>query len=126
MSCIDLMFCTNTNVICKHGVDVPIFEKCHHNIIFGKTDIRVPLPPAYICKVWDYSKANAKNIKKAISSFNWNKAFEILSIDAKVELLNKILLNSFRNYIPNKKIKCDNRQPPWMNDNIKRKVKIKN
>ena len=123
MSCIDLIFCTNTNVISKHGVDVSIFEKCHHNIIFGKTDIHVPLPPAYIREVWDYSKANAENIKKVISSFNWNKTFENLSIDAKVELLNETLLNIFRNYIPNKKIECDYRQPPWMNDNIKRKLK---
>ena len=104
MSCIDLIFCTNTNVISKHGVDVSIFEKGHHNIIFGKFDICVPLPPAYVREVWDYSKANAENIKKAISSFNWNKAFENLSIDAKVELLNETLLNIFRNYIPNKKL----------------------
>ena len=61
--------------------------------------------------------------KKGISSFNWKKAFENLSIDAKVELLNETLLNIFRNCIPNKKIECDYRQPPWMNDNIKRKLK---
>ena len=66
MSCIDLIFCTNTNAVSKHGVDVSIFEKCHHNIIFGKTDIRVPLPSAYVREVWDYRKANAENIKKAI------------------------------------------------------------
>ena len=122
-SCIDIIFCTNKNVISKHGVDVSIFEKCHHNIIFGKIDIRVPLPPAYVCKVWDYSKENAEKIKKAISSFNWNKAFENLSIDAKVELLNETLLNIFRNYILSKKIKWDYRQSPGMNDNIKRKLK---
>ena len=62
------------------------------------------------------------NLKSNIH-FNWNKAFENLSIDAKVELLNETLLNIFRNYIPNKKIKYDYRQPPWMNDNIKRKLK---
>ena len=123
MSCIDLIFCTNTNVISKHGVDVSIFEKCHCNIVFGKIDIRVPLPPVYLHEVWDYSKANAENIKKAISSFNCHKAFENLSIDAKVELLNEIFRKIFRNYIPNKKIKCDYCQPPWMNDNIKRKLK---
>ena len=90
-------------VISKHGADVSIFEKCHHNIIFGRTDIRVPLPPAYVQEVWDCSKANGKNIKKSISSFNWNKAFKNHSIDAKVELLNETLLNIYRNYIPNKK-----------------------
>ena len=105
MSCIDLMFCTYTNVISKHGFDVSIFEKCHHNIIFGKTDIGVPLPRPYVWKIWDYSKANPENIKKAVSSFNWNRAFENLSIDAKVELLNETLVNIFRNYIQKKKKK---------------------
>ena len=39
------------------------------------------------------------------------------------QLMNETLLNIFRNYIPNKKNKCDYHQPPWMNDNIKRKLK---
>ena len=84
MSYIVLIFCTNTNVNSKHGVDVSIFEKWYHNIIFGKIDICVPLPPSYVREAWDYSKANAENIKKAISSFNWNKAIENLSFDAKL------------------------------------------
>ena len=92
-------------------------------IIFAKVNIRVPLPPAYICEVWNYSKANVENIKYAISNSNWGKAFENLSVDGKVKLLTKIILNIFRNYIPNKKIKCDYNQPPWINNNIKCSLK---
>ena len=55
-------------------------------------------------EVWDNEKANIENIEK-------------------VDLLNKTLLNIFRNYISNKKIKCDCRQPPWMRDNIKKSLK---
>ena len=102
MSCIDLIFCTNQSVISNHGVDVSIFDNCHHNIIYGKINIRVPLPPTYVREVWDYQKANVENIKKAISNFDWNKAFENLSVDEKVDFLNKTLLNIFRNYIPSK------------------------
>ena len=52
------------------------------------------------------------------------KARQILKILKKqYPVLNETLLNIFRNYIPNKKIKCDYRQPPRMNDNIKRKLK---
>ena len=36
--------------------------------------------------------ANIENIKKAISNFDWNKAFENLSVEERVEFLNKILL----------------------------------
>ena len=81
MSCIDLIFCTNQNVISNYGVDVSMFKKCHHNIIHGKIDIRVPLPPVYVREAWDYNKANVENIKKAVSNFNWNRAFENLSVD---------------------------------------------
>ena len=65
-----------------------MFQKCHQNIIHGKIDIRVPLQTVYVCEVWDYNKANVENIKKAVSNFNWNRAFEDLSVDEKVELLN--------------------------------------
>ena len=72
---------------------------------------------------WNYSKADVQNIQKAILGFNWRKVFESLSVDSKVDLLNETLLNIFRNYIPNKKIKCDYRQPPWMTDDIKKSLK---
>ena len=110
MSCIDLIFYTNKNIILNHGIDVSNFDKCHHNIISGKIDIRVPLPPIFVREVWDYSKANVEHIKKAITNFNWHNAFKDLSVDEKVVLRNETLLNIFRNYIPNKKIKCDYRQ----------------
>ena len=92
MSCIDLIFCTNKNIISNHEADVTIFEKCHHNTIYDKTDIRTPLPPLYIHEVWDYSKANIENIKKAIPNFNCTRATENISVDKKVELLNETLL----------------------------------
>ena len=113
MSCIGLIFCTNQSGISNHGVDVSIFDKCHH-IIYGKISICLPLPPTYVREVWDYKKGNIENTKKVISNFGWNRAFENLSVDEKVYFLNKtfFLLNSFRNYIPNKKIKCDYGQPP--------------
>ena len=99
---IDLIFCTNQNVISKYGVDASVFDKCHHNIIYGKINIRVLLPPVFIREVWNYSKANVQNIQKTLD-FNWRRAFESLSVDSKVDLLNEALLNIFRNYIPNKK-----------------------
>ena len=123
MSCIDLIFCTNKNVISKYGVDASIFDRCHHNIIYGTIDIRVPLPPKYVREVWDYSKADVQNIKKSIKDFSWEKTLESLSMDSKVDLLNETLLNIFRNYIPNKKLKCDYRQPSWMTNSIKRSLK---
>ena len=33
-SCIDLIFCNNFNLLSNYGVDLSLFEKCHHNIFF--------------------------------------------------------------------------------------------
>ena len=123
MSCIDLIFCNKRNVISKYGVDASIFDKCYHNISYGKTDICVPLPPKYVREIWDYSKADVQNIKKSIKDFNWRKTFESLSVDSKVDLLNERLLNIFWNYVTNKKIECHYRQLLWMTNSIKRSLK---
>ena len=122
MPCIDLIYCTKQNLISKYGVDASIFDKCHHNIIYGQIDIHIPFPPKYVRKVWDYSKADVQNIKKSIKDVNWGKNLESLSIDSKIDLPNETFLNIFRNYILDKKIKYDYRQPPCMTNTIKRSL----
>ena len=122
-SCTDLIFCKNLNLFSNYGVDLSLFEKCHHNIIFGKINVRILLPPSYVRQVWDYSSGNTNNVQKAVWNFDWEKAFGNLFVDRKVDLLNETLLNIFRNYIPNKKLKLNYSQPPWMYDNIKRCLK---
>ena len=42
-----------------------------------------------------------------------------------MNLLNDIILNAFTNFVPNKVITCDDRDLPWINDNIKNKIKWK-
>ena len=43
-----------------------------------------------------------------------------------VELFNKTLLNIFQNFIPNKIILCDDKNPPWINNEMKNLIKRKN
>ena len=118
---IDLIFCDNLNLISNYGVHLSKFEKCHHNIIFGKINIRIPLPPSYAREILDYRKANVKSIRKVIQSFDWIIfLFGNISVDWKINVLNETLMNIFRNYSPNKKVKCNYCQPPWMNDKIKK------
>ena len=92
----------------------------NYNFLFGKINTRISLPPNQVCEVWDYRKSNVKSIQKAIQNFDWVKAFEHLSVDGRVDVLNETIMNIFRNYIPSKKVKCNYCQPPWMNDKIKK------
>ena len=63
--------------------------QCLSVIIISFTVKLTFVSPSSVHEVWDYTKANVENIKKAVSNFNWNRAFENLSVDEKVVLHNK-------------------------------------
>ena len=99
----------------NYGIEQPIYEKCHHNITYGTLDFNVPLPPPYYREIWDYKNADTESIQKAISNFDWPKAFRNKNANESCKLLTDTLMNIFRNYIPHKTKKFDCKTPDWMN-----------
>ena len=43
-SCIDLIFCNKPELISEYGIDHSLFQTCHHNLIFGKINAKIPVP----------------------------------------------------------------------------------
>ena len=102
-------------------------------------------------EVWDYKNANANPIQIAFSSIDWEFLFRGTNVNKKVDILNECLKNIVHDFIPNKIIKCNvnkkvdilneclknivhdfipsriiksnYRDPPWMTDVIKIKLK---
>ena len=56
---------------------------------------------------------------------NWNRLLDNKNIDSQVLTLNDIMLNVFKNFVPNKYITCDDKVLVRMNENIKSKIKAK-
>ena len=48
------------------------------------------------------------------------------NIDAQVATFNDTILNTFRNFVPKKFITIDDKDPVWMNETVKSKMKAKN
>ena len=124
-SCIDLIFTSQPNIVVESGVHPSLHPNCHHQIIFAKFNLKIYYPPPYLREVWHYKEANADFIKRAISNFNWEKAFCDTNINKKVSLFNKAILNIL-NYIPHETIICDDKDPPWFNSRIKSLIENKN
>ena len=58
---------------------------------------------------------------------NWERLFDQKDINAQVVALDKTILNYiFRNCVPTKCITIDDKDPVWMNETIKSKIKAKN
>ena len=82
-SCIDLIFSTNTNLVTNSGVEQSLYKTCHHEIIYGEVNFKIPLPPPYYREIWDYKKADVENIQKTLYVVNWCRAFADKNINEK-------------------------------------------
>ena len=77
-------------------------------------NFNVPLPPPYYREIWDYNHANTENIQRAISMFNWQKAFRNNNTNEMTRVLTDTLMNIFKNFMPHKTKKFEE----WMNSFI--------
>ena len=59
-------------------------------------------------------------IQRNISTFDWETAFANCSINDSILIPNETVLNIFSNFFPSKTISCNDKQPPWITDEIKK------
>ena len=110
-SCTDLI-ASNPNIIWNSGAELSLFHSCRHNLVFGELNFMIRLPPTYKRQVWDYKKANTECMWRSISSVDWNFFFQGTTVNQKILICNKHLMNIFHNFIPNEIINCSYKWPP--------------
>ena len=118
-SCIDLIFTNQPNLVTESGAHPSLHPKCHQQIVFAKLNLKVEYPPLYERLIWDYKNADIPSINRAIDIFDWGNSFEGKNVHEQVHFINKTILNIFHNYIPNKTILCNDKDPPWFNNEIR-------
>ena len=121
-SCIDLIFTDQPNYVINCGTQPSLNKNCHHHIKFCKFNLKVEYPPPYQRLVSNFKKSNNDAIKRATELVNWNFFFSHKSVHGQVAIFNLKLMNIFSNYILNKLITVDDKDPPLMNGYIKRKI----
>ena len=125
-TCIDLIFTDQSNLVVDSDVHPSRHTNCHHQITFCKFNLIIEYPPAYQRLVWDCKRANINSIKQALYQVNWSTILSNKDVHQQVNILNSIILNVFTNYVSNKVITVDDKDPPWMTDFIKSKIEWRN
>ena len=118
-SCIDLIFTTQPNLMVESGVHSSLHANCHHQLVFAKFSLQIYYPPPYPREIWHYKQANSELIRRAISNFNWDRAFLNTNVNEKVSIFTSTVMNILSNFIPHETIVCDDKDPPWFNKAIK-------
>ena len=124
-SCIDLIFTDRPNLAVNSGVHASFHPNCHHQVVHASFNLNISYPPPYQRLIWDYKKADSVKIRKALDLINWERLFNNKNINEQVSILNETVLNVFSNYVRNKYMTIDDKDPVWMNETIKLKIKAK-
>ena len=111
-SCIHLIFTSQPNLVIESGVHPSLHQNCHHQIIYAKFNLQIFYPPPYCREIWHYQDANIDMIRRAISQFNWDKAFSNTNVNEKVYIFSHTILNILSNFISHEYIMCDDKDPP--------------
>ena len=119
-SCIDLIFTSSDTLIAESGILPSLHPSCHHQIVYAKFNFKIPLPPAYKRRIWDFSRADSALINRAMGEIDWVRAFEGLDLDQRVSFLTDCVNNTFLNLVPNKVITVRPKDALWMTPEIKR------
>ena len=122
ISCIDLVFTSQKNLVTNLGVHSSLHPNCHHQIVFPNFNLKIYFPPPYERLIWKYEKANAHLIRRAIRNFDWENKFSLIGINDQVALFNETIVIIMSNFIPNETMTFDDRDPPWLNKNIKNMI----
>ena len=125
LSCIDLILTDQPNLSMNSEVHSSLHPNSHHHIVHSRFNLNIYYPPQYQRLTWDYKKTHSKMTRKALDMVNWEKLFDKKDLNAQVIALNETILNIFRNYVPNKYIIVDDKDPEWMSETIKSKMKAK-
>ena len=112
------------NLVVESGVHPSLHPNCHHQIVFAKFNLMISYPPPYSREVWHYREANTDLIRRAISNFNWEKAFYNTNATKKVSIFNKTILHGLSSNIPHEALTSDDRDPPWFNSLLQDKGKL--
>ena len=81
------------------------------------TFCKLNLKVEYECLVWNFIKSNNDTIKKAIELVNWNFTFSTKSIHE-----TSYYFSSQNEHLFKLQTKVDDKDPPWMNESIKKKI----
>jgi len=101
-SCIDSIVTEQPNLFIKTGVHQSLYDKCHHQIIYGKVSVSNIAPPSYSRKTWFHNKANTTSIIKTLHLFQWEKHLNDFTCpNEQVKFFNKTILNIYSNFMLN-------------------------
>ena len=124
-NCIDFIFTLQPNLITESGVQPSLHPKCYHQIVYAKFNLQIEFSPPCSRELLHHKDANTELQKGLHEKINCQKAFLNISVNEKVVIFNKTVLNILSYFVPHETIVCDDKNPLWFNNKIKTLIQAK-
>ena len=119
LSCNDLIFTDQPSLVVDSGVHPKLHENCHHQITYCKLNLKIVFLPPYEHLVLGFKRADLNAITTAINQVHWKFLFSCKNVKQQVKIFNKTIINVFSNFVPNKLVTFNEKDPPWMTEKTK-------
>ena len=126
-SCIDIIFTDQPNIVMESSTRASLNIVCHHQMVNCRVNLKPIPPPPYERKVWHYSRANVRLLRRSIQNFDWINHFRTNSDpNWQAESFTEILLNIISNFVTYNIVKIKPKEPPWITIHLKSMLKKQN
>ena len=124
-SCIDIVITDSPGYVVSLDLLPPLGSK--HVSVYMEFEISYPRDKNFMRHVWDYDKGNYDGLNEAINGYQWNDFLSTNDdVDYKTNIWTDTFLSLCKNSIPNRDIKVRPRDLPWITNDCKHLIRIRN
>ena len=121
---IDVVLTSDPALVKANGVlEMTISD---HFLVYVVLDLKMPKLKARYVNIRSYKHYNAEKFSADISHIPWNTLDLLDPLDAKVDSFNDLFQTCLENFAPVKTIKIKRRSVPFINEDIKEQIFIRN
>ena len=106
-----LIFTNETSLVTNSGTHPSLHVNRYHQITFYKVNLKIKYLPPSQHLIWNHRRADPTFIITAICMLFWKFLFSNKSVHEQVFIFSNTFMNIFSNYIPNKFVNIDDKDP---------------
>ena len=121
---LDPVMSNHRSLVSKSGVIQP-FASDHHGT-YAVLQFEIERVKAFKKTVWQYSNGDYPGLRSAVQQTDWSVYMQGDDIEESTKEITEKLLSLCKQFIPQKEVTVRPRDPPWLTNSIRKKIRKRN
>ncbi|VDI64806.1 Hypothetical predicted protein [Mytilus galloprovincialis] len=126
-SLLDLFITNDAHIITYCGVGPPLLDQIRfHCPIISLLNFPKCRQKTFKRKIWLYDRGDYDRYRNILSEKNWDSVINLNNVEQFTTEITKTIIEAAEKCIPNKIITVRKNEPPWLTNDVKKKIRKKN